>query len=234
MSDLVKTPRSYRSPIREQRARANREAILRAAREGFVSQGYPRTSLASIAEEAGVSEDLIYVLFSNKRQLLVEVLNFAVTGQVDSPPVLEQERPLVVRDETNQRRQLAVFSQDIVERMGRARPIDDVMRSAAEVDEMVAEKYRSMHATRLTNLTQFVRWLVANGPLRAGVSLDESAATVWALTGPDMHRMLVDGLGWTSDRYAEWLRRTLEAALLPPHDLGSGPRAVEDPVSGAE
>ena len=90
------------------------------------------------------------------------------------------------------------------------------MRSAAEVDPEVAEKYTSMHSTRLANLTQVVHWVRANGPLRDDLPVEEAASTVWALTSPDMHRMLVGSLGWSIDRYAEWLRRTLEAALLPP------------------
>lgn len=126
----VKTRRPYQSPLREQRARANREAVLQAARRRFIADGYPRTSVASIAAEAGVSEDLVYLLFKNKRRLLVKVLNFAVTG-------------------------------------------------------------------------------------------DSTARACWNRTvpAPDMDRLIVGGLGWDVERYAEWLRRTLEAALLPP--LGS-------------
>jgi len=215
MSEPVKTRRPYRSPVREQRAQANREAILQTARRRFVADGYPRTSVASIAAEAGVSEDLVYVLFKNKRRLLVEVLNFAVTGHLDSPPVLEQEGPRAVRDERDQRRQIAMFAHDVARRVDRARPIDDVMRSAAVVDEAVAEKYRTMQDTRLNNMSQFIRWVSSNGPLREGVDEREAAATAWALTGSDMHRMLVDGLGWDTDGYADWLARTLTSILLP-------------------
>ncbi len=221
MSEPVKSRRPYRSPVREQRARANREAILQAARRRFLADGYPVTSVASIAAEAGVSEDLVYVLFRNKRRLLVEVLNFAVTGHVDSPPVLEQEGPRAVRDESDQRRQIAMFAHDVAHRVDRARPIDDVMRSAAVVDKAVAEKYRTMQGTRLDNLTQFIGWVSANGPLREGVDEREAAATAWALTGSDMHRMLVDGLGWDTDMYADWLARTLTATLLPPTETRS-------------
>jgi AcrR family transcriptional regulator len=219
MSEPVKTRRPYRSQVRAERARGNREAVLQAARRRFVADGYPRTSVASIAAEAGVSEDLVYVLFKNKRRLLVEALNFAVTGDVDSPRVLEQERPRAVREETDQRRQIAMFAPDIAQRVDRARPINDVMRSAAEVDDAVAEKYRAMHATRLANLTQFVQWVAANGPLREGLSVEEAAATVWALAGPDMHRMLVDELGWDVEKYAAWLQGMLEVSLLPPAGL---------------
>ncbi|HET8988595.1 MAG TPA: helix-turn-helix domain-containing protein [Humibacillus sp.] len=218
MSDPVKSRRPYRSPVREERARANREAILHAARQRFVADGYPRTSVASIAADAGVSEDLVYVLFTNKRQLLVEVLNYSVTGELDSPRVLEQHGPRAVREEKDQRRQIAMFAADITRRTNSARPIDDVIRSAALVDESVAEKHREMHATRFDNLTQFVTWVAANGPLREGISVDEAAATVWALTGPDVHRLLVDDLGWDLDRYTTWVRRTLEDTLLSPAD----------------
>ena len=221
MSEPVKTRRPYRSRVREERARVNREAILRAAFARFTRDGYPRTSVASIAADAGVSEDLVYVLFTNKRQLLVEVLNFSVTGELDSPKVLEQHGPQAVRAERDQRRQIAMFAADISGRTDRARAIDDVMRSAALVDESVAEKHREMHATRLANLTQFVSWVAAHGPLREGISLDEAAATVWALTGPDVHRLLIDDLGWDLERYATWVRRTLEDALLPPHEPGA-------------
>lgn len=218
MSEPVKTRRPYRSSVREERARANREAILEAARRRFVEDGYPRTSVASIAAEAGVSEDLLYLHFKSKRRLLVEVLSFAVTGEVDSPRVVEQEGPRAVRAETDQRRQVAMFAQDIARRVDRARPIDDVMRSAATVDEAIADKYEAMHTTRLENLRQFVSWVAGNGPLREGLTEAEAAATTWALAGPDMHRMFVDRLGWELDAYADWLHRTLEAVLLPPAD----------------
>ena len=215
MSEPVKSRRPYRSRVRDERARANRVAILQAAYRRFVADGYPRTSVASIAADAGVSEDLVYVLFTTKRGLLVEVLNFSVTGELDSPRVLEQHGPQVVRQETDQHRQIEMFAADVSRRIASARPIDDVMRSAALVDESVAEKHRETHETRLANLTQFVVWVTANGPLREGLSVEEAAATVWTLAGPDVHRLLVDELGWDHERYAGWLRRTLEDTLLP-------------------
>lgn len=221
MSEPVKSRRPYRSPVREERARANRVAILEAAHRRFVADGYPKTSVASIAADAGVSEDLVYVLFTTKRGLLVEVLNFSVTGELDSPRVLEQHGPQAVREEQDQRRQIEMFAADISRRTASARPIDDVMRSAALVDESVAEKRREMHDTRLANLTQLTTWLAANGPLREGLSVEEAAATVWTITGPDVHRLLVDELGWSFERYAAWVRRTLEDTLLPPPPAGS-------------
>ena len=215
MDEPVKT-RTYRSSLRAERARANREAILRAAHRMFLAEGYARTAVAAVASEAGVSEDLIYKLFRNKRGLVVEVLNFAVTGATDSPTVLEQAGPQRVRAEKDQRRQVAMFAADIAGRTSRARPVDDVIRSAGEVDPALAAKRAEMHATRLANLRAFVGWVAANGPLRDGLDQDDGAAAVWTLTGPDTHRLLVDELGWDQEHYASWLSATLAAILLPP------------------
>lgn len=215
MGDPVK-PRPYHSPLRADRARANRESVLRAAHRLFLADGYARTSVAAIASAAGVSEDLVYKLFGNKRGLVVEVLNYAVTGVDDSPPVLQQDRPRQVREEKNQRRQLTLFTTDITDRTSRARPIDDVIRSAGEVDPVLAAKRAEMLQTRLANLREFVGWLRANGPLRPGLDEDEAAETVWTITGPEVHRLLVDDLGWDHDRYRTWVHTTLETLLLPP------------------
>ena len=197
--------RPYRSRIARS-VRANREAIRRRPASGSRRTVTPDNRRLHRAD-GGVSEDLVYVLFTNKRRLLVEVLNFSVTGELDNPRVLEQQgpRPSATRRTSDAR---WMFAADIARRTDRARPIDDVMRSAALVDQSVAEKHREMHATRLANLTQFVQWSPPMAPARRHSFADEAAATVWALTGPDVHRLLIDDLGWDLERYATWVRRT--------------------------
>lgn len=216
MPEAVKGKRQYRSVVREERARANRVAILTAAYRRFLDDGYAATSIAAIAGEAGVSEDLVYKLFANKRGVLIEVLNFAVTGQVDSPRVLDQEGPQKVKAEPDQRKKLALFAEDVAGRISRARPVDDVIRSAGEVDGEMAAKYAAMHRTRLRNITEFVRWLADAGPLREGLTVEQAGATAWLLCGPGTHKQVTEQLGWDHATYAAWLHATLEAALLPP------------------
>jgi AcrR family transcriptional regulator len=194
----------------------NRLAILRAATRGFLADGYARTSITAVAAEADVSPDLIYKQFASKRGLLVEVLNFAVTGEVDSPEVLDQHGPQAVRSERDRYRQVAMFAEDVAGRIARARPVDDVMRSAAEVDLDVAAKRAELQETRWRNMRTFISWVVANGSLRDGLDQEVAATTVWTLTSPDVHRMLVDVRGWDQQSFADWLGDTLIAELLPP------------------
>lgn len=215
MSDPVKA-RAYDSSGRAERARQNREAILRAAHELFLAQGYASTSIAAIAREAGVSADLIYKVFSSKRRLLMEVLNFVVIQDPEARSLQEQAGPQAVKAETDQRRQVAMLAADITASSLRARPVDDVFRSAAMTDADIAERHARVHRTRLKNLRAAVGWVAANGPLRAGVSEEDAAATLWLLTGPDSHRQLVDGLGWEVERWRAWVHSTIEAAILPP------------------
>jgi AcrR family transcriptional regulator len=215
-SSVKSATRGYRSPLRAERARANREAVLRSAHELFLEQGYVRTSVAEVARRAGVSADLVYKLFETKKGLLVEVLNFAVTGVTDSPPVLEQDGPRAVQAMSDQRRQLATMAPDIAGRVSRARPVDDVFRSAAEADVEIAAKRADLHETRWRTLRAVVGAIAANGPLRHGVSEDDAATTLWLLASPETHRLLVDVRGWSLDKYAAWLADSLEVLLLPP------------------
>ena len=57
---------------------------------------------------------------------------------------------------------------------------------------------------------------LSNGPLRDGCSIEAATETVWALSSPDLHRLVTLRLGWSRDRYANWLASTLSAALLRP------------------
>lgn len=54
-----------------------RQAILRYARQAFVSEGYAATKIEPIAREAGVSTATLYALFDGKAQLFSAVIDDA-------------------------------------------------------------------------------------------------------------------------------------------------------------
>src|SRR5689334_9021372 len=66
----IAVKRSYRSERRREQAAQTRERVLAAAARAFVARGFEATSVAAIAEEAGVSPETIYARFGNKRTLL--------------------------------------------------------------------------------------------------------------------------------------------------------------------
>ena len=63
------------------------------------------------------------------------------------------------------------------------------------------------------DLRVLVDALAANGPLR--MDNDEAVETVWALTSPELHQLLVRVRGWTRRRYRDWLAASLAELLLP-------------------
>ena len=65
-----------------------REAILAAARRLFSERGYDRTSLRSIAGEAGVDPALVTHFFGSKQRLFVEVVEFPVDPAEVLPAIL--------------------------------------------------------------------------------------------------------------------------------------------------
>jgi AcrR family transcriptional regulator len=56
--------------LRERKKRATRDALARAALELFVERGYDETTLAEIAEMAGVSTRTIFAYFPSKEDIL--------------------------------------------------------------------------------------------------------------------------------------------------------------------
>jgi AcrR family transcriptional regulator len=210
MAEPVKRP--YRSMRRQEQADQTRLRVLDAADVVFRQRGYERASIAAIATEADVADETIYAHFKNKRTLLGELVQRAVRGS-DPRPVPEQSAPRALVDVPDQREQLRQFTADIVQRLERAAPLVALVNQAATGEPQLAELLERLHAQRLRNLRTLVDALAANGPLR--LSLEAATETVWALTSPELHQLLVRQRRWSRRRYTTWLTESLAALLLP-------------------
>jgi AcrR family transcriptional regulator len=80
MVETVKSPRPYDSTRRRKQAQETRRTILEAARRLFLERGYASTTMASVAEGAGVSVEAVYKAFSNKAGLVKAVFDVAIVG----------------------------------------------------------------------------------------------------------------------------------------------------------
>ena len=211
----VKPKKRYQSTLRSEQARQTRLRILDAAEQLFLERGYGVATVEGIATTAGVATDTVYATFGNKRGILHALMDVRVGGDDRDVGVLDREGPQAVRAEQDQKRQLERFAHDIASIIERARPVDDIMRSAAAVDVEVAALRTGLQEQRHANMRSFVGWVAANGPLRAGLDEEPAAAIVWTLTSPEVHRLLRVERGWTADRYVAWLVDTLKESLLP-------------------
>jgi AcrR family transcriptional regulator len=204
--------RPYRSERRRAQAEQTRSLVLDAAEELFVEKGYAGTSVVAIAGKAGVSPESVYSHFGSKRVLLGELFRRAVRG-TDPAAVPEQRVPRMLASVTDQRRQLQLFAADITPRIERGGPLVTVLACAAQADAELADLLATLHADRMRNLRVLADALAANGPLR--LPPDEALETVWALTSPELHELLVRERGWSRQQYEEWLGAGLTRLLLP-------------------
>jgi AcrR family transcriptional regulator len=65
------------------KARRTREAVLAAAAERFGEQGYQRTTVADVAEAAGVSLGTVYQYFRDRSDLVAALIQRAVGAMLD-------------------------------------------------------------------------------------------------------------------------------------------------------
>lgn len=216
VSRVRRPRRPYRSSVREERVRDTRRRLAEAATQQFLAAGYANTPVVAIAEAAGVSVDTVYKTFGSKVMLLKAVLDAAIGGDADPVPVLERSGPKALREETDQRAQVRMLASGVTEQLERIRPLDDILRSAAAVDQEAAALRTNIQVRqRRAAMRTIVGWIAARGPLRDGLSVNRAAQVVWTLTSPEIHLMFRDTNGWSRHSYRSWLDQTIADGILP-------------------
>lgn len=196
-------------------AEETQRAIVDAASRLFADSGYHATSIARIAAEAGVAVQTIYNSVGSKRDILSRVLDFAVAGERAPTPVPQFMREQAER-ESDPRQLITQLVELWRNAFHRTAPVFRIMREAAAADPEIAALERSRTNQRLRNYQEAARLLAERGGLRAGISIDEAAAAIFAVGHPETHRALVLDGNWDDEQWANWAKRTLEAILLDP------------------
>ena len=103
-------PRQYTSPLRAKQAKQTRRAIIEAAIQLFLENGYAETSIRSIAEEAGVAERTVYVQFSDKTSILTAIGYHVFYGEEseDHDSQTEFKNSLAAIPDANERLRIAI------------------------------------------------------------------------------------------------------------------------------
>jgi AcrR family transcriptional regulator len=206
--------RAYKSALRVTQADATRQAVLSAAGRVCRAGGWPNATIAAIAKEAGVSKETIYAVFGNKVALIGEMVIAHVTEGIPSRHFLDEERPRVIRAETDQARQIDLWAIYLTEVLQRVSPLMAVVRTGAEAEPEMAELYRALHEGRRANLGQIAQSIVNQGTLCTGMSVESATDLLWQLASPEMFNLLTGIGGYSPGQYSERLAALLKAALL--------------------
>src|SRR3954469_18926621 len=91
----LNSPRNYHAPRRQAAAAATKEAIAASAERLFARYGYAGTTIAAIAEEAGVTPKSVYALADKPGLLLLAVQRAgAAPGPEDAAAALLRRYPV--------------------------------------------------------------------------------------------------------------------------------------------
>jgi AcrR family transcriptional regulator len=187
---------------------------VEAATALFLERGYPSTTIEAIAAGADVAVETVYSRFRSKANLLAAILEPAIVGSSEGHDLLRHPEIELIGATTDQRCQihlLARFSRGILERTHTPHTI---LRTAACSDPTAAELQRRDARRRCDVQRHYIDMLMANGPLRDGLTPDQAADTYSALANPTTYDFLVRERGWTPDQFQAWLADCLIRALL--------------------
>src|SRR5438552_2262179 len=159
----VNPRRRYLSPRRDESARLTRRAILDAARELFIKQGYAATSVDQIAERAHVSKPTVFASAGNKGGILKQVRDIALAG--DDEPVAVPDRAWVkeLLAEPDPLRTLRLYARGGSQLQARYAEVEEVLHAAAGADESLRDLWRTNETERLHAASMFIGNLITKG-----------------------------------------------------------------------
>lgn len=215
MADHPKRPydaRRRRARAKQERS-ATRQRVVEAARRLFLTQGYVATTMAGIAEEAGVALQSVYTAGQSKAELLHLVVDLAVAGDHQEMMLLGRPGYAAIADESSPERQVEMIAALIAAVMERLAPVWIAYREAAAVDANAAANLVAAHRRRRDTFAGLISTLPEH---RLRRPLEESIDAAWAIGSIDVYLLLHTVRDWNHDQYAEWLRHTLVDQLLTP------------------
>ena len=208
-------PRRYDSSRRKEAAAQTRSSILAAARELFVSRGYGTTTVAAIAERAGVAQDTVYAAVGTKPAIFRSLIESALSGRDEPVPGAQREYAAQMRAIADVREKLAIYAAAVTAIQGRLAPLSVALRAAASANPELARLWREISERRARNMRDLADDLATTGQLRADVERDEIADVIWTMNSSEYYALLVLERGWTPERFQRWLLDAWTRLLLP-------------------
>jgi AcrR family transcriptional regulator len=212
---ISKASRSYRSDLRQQQAEQTRTRIVAAAAELFAAEGYARTTLAKIADAAGVSA-LTVQGHGPKAALLIAAVEYAAVGVSGEENILNLDagrKLLAVHDREEALDSAIAFTMGVHER--NAHLVSAVIAGASsdpELDRYLTGLLASINLQirRILEVYRDRKWV------RSDVPFEELVETAAVLGSVDTYLRITHRDGWSVAAYRTWLRRMLAETVFHP------------------
>jgi AcrR family transcriptional regulator len=206
--------RRYNASRRQAQARQLRLDAVASARALFIERGFAATTIADVAQAASVSTQFIYAAFGGKRGLLAKVVDWTLAGDDEPIPMARRPSIIAVQQEPTITGKCALYARHARMVVARVAETLQMLRAAADADPDARAIHNQGEAQRRTGTGLFVANLRRAGELRAGLSNEQAADAIWALSPDILWTLLVVQRSWTPDEFELWYAGQLAAAVL--------------------
>jgi AcrR family transcriptional regulator len=214
-TEPVERRRAYDASGRRADAEERRRRVIEAAEILFLERGYGETSIAAIAEAAGVSPQFVYAEFDSKAGVLVRIAESAIVETTeDAGPLRDQAAVVPVLQPGlapgTRIAMMAAIGTGVHERSGR---VIRLMDSVAGADDAVRQQDSRLLdgsvADCILGLQAF-----APGELRTDLTIQRMGEIVSTVGGFRTYATLVFDHGWSPREFEAWLAETFRRLLL--------------------
>jgi AcrR family transcriptional regulator len=162
------------------RSEKTKEAILTAAYDLLLENGFGSVTIEKIAEKAGISKATIYKWWPNKAAVVVDGFLNAANIKVPMPDTGSTIKDMLI--------QVNNFVKFLMSREGNV--ITEII-AEGQYDPKVAETYRTIYFKPRRNITrQILERGISRGELRKDLNIEVSIDLIW---GPVFYRLLITG-----------------------------------------
>jgi AcrR family transcriptional regulator len=208
--------RRYDTGKRRAGAAETRANIVDAARALFLERGFIATTMAAVAEKAGVSLDTVYASVGPKPALFRLMIELAISGQ--NVPISAEERGYVqaIRAAGDPADKIRIYAHAVTEIQSRLAPLFRVLQEGARSEPGLAALWSEISQRRAENMRLFVADVITGAhALPDQLTIDEAADLVWATNGPEFYLLLVEERGWPLHQFELRLTQIWSRLLLP-------------------
>jgi AcrR family transcriptional regulator len=204
--------RGYDSSGRRARAQEKHRRVLDCAQRLFLRDGYAATTIAAVADEAGVSTEAVYKRFGGKAGLVREIYQGGLAGQGLTPA--PERSDAMSAEGVDARSVLLDWSRLSKEVAPLVSPVVLLARAAAATDVEAQILLDEMNTQRLLRMEDNARRLRRLPGLRPGLTTKHVRDVLFTYTAPELYETLVMNRGWSLDGYADFVFHGLTGQLL--------------------
>ena len=215
MSENVKRQSQSTPDLRAMRVARTEARLIEAAGALFLDQGYVATTLAQIAEHAGVAARTVYIRFGTKAALFKRVVDHALAGDAEPVDLAHRARTHDAMTADTLAERIAAFADLSVGIAGRAGALFEVAAQAEGVEPELADAAQAGRRATSALCRSFWDDAAADGLITKDLRPERLATVTDVLLCADTIVHLRRTHGWSASEHRSLIVDTLTALTHP-------------------